>query len=42
MLVALPHLAAPFRVKDLGPVHGSLRPQASEFVAALDAVVRGI
>ena len=41
-LVALPHLAAPFRVKDLGPVQGSLRPQASDFVAALDAVVSGI
>jgi len=41
-LVALPQLAAPFRVKDLGPVHGSLRPQASEFVAALDAVTSGI
>ncbi|MBN8756659.1 MULTISPECIES: CcdB family protein [unclassified Variovorax] len=41
-LVALPHLAAPFRVKDLGPVQGSLRPQANDFVAALDAVISGI
>ncbi|MDR6521015.1 toxin CcdB [Variovorax paradoxus] len=41
-LVALPHLAAPFRVKDLGAVQGNLRSQASDFVAALDAVISGI
>ena len=41
-LVALPHLAAQFRVKDLGPVHGNLRPQASQFVDALDAVASGV
>ena len=40
--VLLPHLAAPFRVKDLGPVHGNLRPQASQFVDALDAVASGV
>ena len=41
-LVALPHLAAPFRVSDLGPVQGNLRQQASDFIAALDAVISGI
>ena len=41
-LVLLPHLAAPFRSKDSGPVQGNLRSQASEFVVALDAVVSGI
>ncbi|MBT2320748.1 CcdB family protein [Variovorax paradoxus] len=41
-LVALPHLAAPFRVTDLGPGQGNLRTQASDFVAALDAVISGI
>ena len=40
--VLLPHLAAPFRSKDLGPVQGNLWSQASEFVVALDAVVSGI
>ncbi|MDP9606131.1 CcdB family protein [Variovorax sp. NFACC27] len=42
MLVALPHLAAPFRVKDLDSVQGNLRSQASDFAAALDAVISGI
>jgi toxin CcdB len=41
-LVALPHLAAPFRVKDLGTSKGSLRSQASELVGALDAVISGV
>jgi toxin CcdB len=41
-LIALPHLAAPFRVKDLGTSQGSLRSQASELVGALDAVISGI
>ncbi|MBB4224933.1 toxin CcdB [Variovorax guangxiensis] len=42
MLVALPHLAAPFRVNDLGSVRGNLRSQANDFVGALDAVISGI
>lgn len=42
MLVALPHLAAPFRVNDLGSVQGNLRSQANDFVGALDAVISGI
>ena len=41
-LVALPHMAAPFRTKDLGPVQGSLRSEASALVAAVDAVISGI
>lgn len=41
-LVALPHLAAAFRVKDLGAASGSLRSQASKLVGALDAVIKGI
>lgn len=41
-LVALPHLAAPFRVKDLGKVQGNLRLQAAALVGALDAVLSGI
>jgi len=42
MLMALPHLAAPFRVNDLGSVRGNLRSQANDFVGALDAVISGI
>ena len=41
-LVALPHMAAPFRTKDLGPVQGTLRSEASALVAAIDAVISGI
>jgi len=41
-LVALPHMAAPFRTKDLGPAQGSLQSEASALVAAIDAVIRGI
>lgn len=40
--VALPHLAAPFRVKDLGISQGNLRSHASELVSALDAVLSGV
>jgi len=41
-LVALPHLAAPLRIQNLGSAKGSLRSQASGFVAALDAVISAI
>lgn len=41
-LVALPHLAAPFRVKDLGTPKGNLRSHASDLVGALDAVISGL
>ena len=40
--VALPQMTAPFRVKDLGPSRGNLRPQANELVAAVDAVISGV
>ena len=39
---ALPQMTAPFRNKDLGASHGSLRSHASELVAALDAVISGV
>jgi toxin CcdB len=42
LLVALPHLAAPFRTKDLGQSKGSLRSEASTLVGAVDAVISGI
>ena len=42
MLVALPHMAAPFRTKDLGSPKGSLRSEASTLVGAVDAVISGI
>ncbi|HSV57864.1 MAG TPA: CcdB family protein [Variovorax sp.] len=41
-LVALPHLAAAFRTKDLGRASGSLRSHASELVDAIDAVISGV
>ena len=41
-LVALPHLAAAFRVKDMGRSKGNLRSQASDLVSAFDAVISGI
>ncbi|MDB5827290.1 MAG: hypothetical protein JWQ73_1510 [Variovorax sp.] len=41
-MVALPHLAAAFRVKDLGIASGSLRAHASALVGALDAVISGV
>jgi len=41
-LVALPHLAAPFRAKDLGQARGSLRSEASGLVGAIVAVMSGI
>lgn len=41
-LVALPYLAAPFRVRDLGTPTGNLRSLASELVASIDAVISGI
>ncbi|BEP38841.1 hypothetical protein GmRootV59_63150 (plasmid) [Variovorax sp. V59] len=41
-LVAMPHMAAAFRAKDLGIARGNLRSQASELVAALDAVISGV
>jgi toxin CcdB len=41
-LVALPHMAAAFRVKDLGTSQGNLRSKASELVGALDAVISGV
>ncbi|OUM01347.1 CcdB family protein [Variovorax sp. JS1663] len=40
--VALPQMAAPFRTRDLGSAHGSLRSHASELVASIDAVISGI
>jgi toxin CcdB len=39
--VAMPQMTAPFRLKDLGRAQGSLRAQANEIVAALDAVISG-
>jgi toxin CcdB len=41
-LVALPHLAAPYRISDRGVAQGNLRPQAGDFTAALDAVISGL
>ena len=41
-LVALAHLAAPFRAKDLGQAQGNLRTEASALVGAVDAVISGI
>lgn len=41
-LVALPHMAAPFRTKDLGSPKGSMKSEASALVGAIDAVLRGI
>ena len=41
-LVALPHLAAPFRARDLGKAQGNLRMQAAALIGALDAVLSGI
>lgn len=42
MLVALPHMAAPFRTRDLGPSKGNLRSEASTLVSSVDAVISGI
>ena len=42
MLVALPHMAASFRTKDLGQCEGNLRSDASALVAAVDAVISGV
>lgn len=41
-LFALPHLAAAFRVRDLGQPLGSVARQASQLVAAVDAVMSGV
>ena len=41
-LVALAHLSAPFRTKDLGQVQGNLRIEASALIGAVDAVISGI
>ncbi len=41
-LVALPHMAAPFRTKDLGPSKGNMKLEASALVGAIDAVISGI
>lgn len=41
-LVALAHLSAPFRAKDLGEVKGNLRLEASALVGAVDAVISGL
>lgn len=41
-LVALAHMAAPFRIKDLGEAAGSLRMDASALVGAVDAVISGL
>jgi len=40
--VALPHMAAPFRTKDLASPRGNLRSRANELIAAVDAVMSGI
>ena len=40
--VALPHMAAPFRTKDLASPRGNLRSHANELMAAVDAVMSGI
>lgn len=42
VLVALPHMAAPFRTKDLGAPKGSMKSEASTLVGAIDAVLSGI
>lgn len=41
-LFALPHLAAAFRVRDLGKPQGSVARHASQLVAAADAVISGV
>ena len=41
-LVALPHMAAPFRTKDLGAPKGNMKSEASAFVGAIDAVISGV
>lgn len=42
LLRVLPHLAAAFRVRELGKPVASLAPHSSELVAALDAVISGV
>ena len=41
-LYALPHFSVAFRTRDLGRPVGSLASQASDIVAALDAVISGV
>lgn len=41
-LVALPHMAAPFRTKDLGLSKGNVKSEASALIGAIDAVISGI
>lgn len=41
-LVALPHMAAPFRTKDLGLAQGNIKSEGSALVGAIDAVISGI
>lgn len=41
-LYALPQFTVAFRLRDLGRPVGSLADRASEFVAAIDAVISGV
>lgn len=41
-LVALPHMAAAFRTKDLGLPKGNMKSESSTLVGAIDAVIRGL
>ncbi|VTU37617.1 CcdB family protein [Variovorax sp. RA8] len=41
-LVALPHMAAPIRIRDLGSPKGNLKLEASALAGAIDAVISGI
>ena len=41
-LVALAHMAAPFRLKDLGKPKGNLRVEAAALIGAINAVLSGL